>query len=88
MRRKKKLADLLVETYPNIIDLKTHLMFIQMISSSIFGEYFSGFISNVVLSKKFVSLFACKLDDYLCRQAENVNETVQNLENYFFWSQK
>ena len=81
-KKQKELADFLLETYPNNIDLKIHLMFIKMICPSTFDEYFPGFIPNEVLSEdEFPLLFASKLDDYLCQLAQNVNKTLQNLEN-------
>ena len=78
LNKQKELANFLIQTYPTDIDLRIHLMFITMICSTTFGEYFCNFIPNQVLSEdEFASLFASKLDDYLSQQAQN--ETFRKL---------
>ena len=81
LQKQKELANFLVETYPNNIDYKIHLMFMEMIYASKFDEYISGFILNEVMNEyEFAVLFASKLDDYLCQQAWNVNNAAQNVD--------
>ena len=82
LKKQFELAQFLIDNYPDNIDLRIHLMFIQMVCVSKFGEYFSGFIPNEVMSEDhFALLFACKLDDYMCMQAQNINAVVQSLQS-------
>ena len=63
LKKQKDLANFSLENYPNNTELRVHLTFFQMVCSSRFGEYFSGFIPNRVFDEnEFTSLFATELD--------------------------
>ena len=72
LRKQKDLANILLENYPNNIELRVHLIFVETVCSSTFGEYFSGFVPNRVFDEnEFASLFATKLDKYMSLQSQN-----------------
>ena len=62
----------MLENYPNNIEPRVHLIFIQTVCSSTFGEYFSSFISNRVFDEnEFASLFATELEKYMSFHSQN-----------------
>ena len=72
LKKQKDLANFLLENYPNNIELRVHLIFIQTVCSSTFGEYFSGFIPNRAFDEnEFASLFPTELDKYMGLQSQN-----------------